>query len=50
MHRRSDNSILVISEEVAKKHFDKKDRKPIKDEQIIIQQMREHLRKHGMSI
>lgn len=50
MHRSSDNSIIIISEEAAKKHFDKEDKPPIKDEHLIVQQMREHLRKHGLSI
>lgn len=50
MHRSSDNSVLIISEEAAKKYFDKKDKTPIENEQLIIQQMREHLRKHGLSI
>lgn len=50
MHRSSNNSIIIISEETAKKHFDKKDKTPIQNEQLIVQQMREHLRKHGLSI
>lgn len=50
MRRSSDNSVIIISEEAAKKYFDKKDKKPIKDEYLIVQRAREHLRKHGMSI
>ena len=50
MRRSSDNSVIIISEEAAKKYFDKKDKTPIKDEHLIVQKAREHLRKHGMSI
>ena len=50
MRRSSDNSVVIISEETAKKYFDKKDRKPIENEHLIIQKAREHLRKHGLSI
>ena len=48
MRRTSSDSIAIISGKAAEKFMESKAKPPVQNEQEIIRQMREHLKKHGL--
>lgn len=44
------DSIILVSGKDAERFYDKKDKEPVENQQEIVRQMREHLRKYGLEI